>query len=59
MKSVVQFMWLKDSKERINGSKIYILRCREEKAPGRRHCGLPVLEGSVSTERGTAVYEGG
>jgi len=52
-------MWLKDSKERINGSKIYILRCREEKAPGRRHCGLPVLEGSVSTERGTAVYEGG
>ena len=29
-----------------------------EKAPGRPHCGLPVLEGSVKTGGGTAVYEG-
>ena len=30
-----------------------------EKAPGRPHCGLPVLEGSVLTGRGAAVYKGG
>ena len=30
-----------------------------QKAPGRPHCGLPVLEGSIQTGGGMAVYEGG
>jgi len=29
-----------------------------EKAPGRPHCGLPVLEGSIETGGGMAAYEG-
>jgi len=31
----------------------------EEKALGRPHYGLPILEGSIKTGEGTTVYEGG
>ena len=36
-----------------------LVQLGEEKAPGRPHCGLSILEGSIETGGGMAIYEGG
>ena len=43
--------------EKVEGTGL--VQLREEKAAGRPHCGLPVLEGSILTGGEMTVYEGG
>lgn len=36
----------------------WLVQLREEAAPGRPRCGLPLLEGSLEAEKGPTFYTG-